>query len=119
MRQQNQTGNRKEVSQLALSQQAFQVVRAFRPALKCLLLSTGVGFQPRAGPPFRLFQLPVKPSPSKQWNLRDLYSELLEAEKTHYEEVPPAFRLTGPEAAKIIRRLQCEVRHPIAGEWLV
>ena len=64
------------------------------------------------------FRFPRRPT-SKQWNLRDLYSELLEAEKTHYEEVPPAFRLTGPEAAKIIRRLQCEVRHPIAGEWLV
>jgi uncharacterized Fe-S cluster-containing radical SAM superfamily enzyme len=56
---------------------------------------------------------------SKQWNLRDPYRELLEAEKNYYEEVLPAFRLTGPEAAKIIRRLQCEARHPIAGGWLV
>jgi uncharacterized Fe-S cluster-containing radical SAM superfamily enzyme len=39
---------------------------------------------------------------SKQWNLRDPYRELLEAEKNYYEEVLPAFRLTGPEAAKII-----------------
>jgi len=68
--------------------------------LKCLLLSTGVGFQPTAGPPFRLFQLPVKPSSSKQWNLRDLYSELLEAEKTHYEEAPQLFALLAQKQLK-------------------
>jgi hypothetical protein len=89
-------------SEQAAEKSDVRVVRAFRPAFKCLLLSTGVGFQPTAGLPFRLFQLPVKPSLSKQWNLRDPYRELLEAEKNYYEEVLPAFRLTGPEAAKII-----------------
>src|ERR1039457_1568633 len=87
-------------SEQAAEKSDVRVVRAFRPAFKCLLLSTGVGFQPTAGLPFRLFQLPVKPSLSKQWNLRDPYRELLEAEKKFMKKSPQLFALLAQKQLK-------------------